>query len=173
MPKVARISGTDHRGRKLALLAAVAFIAPCVAYAQNRYNTGKPDFVNFSTFMAQTAAARSDDFSGKEGVRVRDAAAFEEMKAHLLGLYRGVHVRHSFIDGGNTVDCVPIDEQPALRGASDAEKQEARHLSNPVSPPRLPESGRAGPGKPQDLARISHNRTCAEDGSSGFVAKPV
>jgi hypothetical protein len=23
------------------------------------------------------------------------------------------------------------------------------------------------------LARISHNRTCAEDGSSGFVAKPV
>src|SRR4051812_37103680 len=25
----------------------------------------------------------------------------------------------------------------------------------------------------QRLARISHNRTCAEDGSSGFVAKPV
>jgi hypothetical protein len=46
---------------------------------------------------------------------VEDQAAFEQMRAHLLSLYDGVHVNHSFESEGEAYDCIPIMEQPAVR----------------------------------------------------------
>jgi hypothetical protein len=41
---------------------------------------------------------------------------FEAVRKHILGLYRGVKVAHSFVTAnGHHVDCIPIEQQPTLR----------------------------------------------------------
>jgi hypothetical protein len=150
--KLALAKVAKRYGQSLNLLSAVAVIAVCIgsAEAQNRPADSKSGFVEFSKFVIQTSAAQASDYVGKDKARVRDERAFEEMKAHLLDLYRGVHVRHSFVEAGNNVDCIPIDEQPGLRGASDAEKREARHPDKQVGSPKA-QYGRQVPGTTQNL----------------------
>jgi hypothetical protein len=117
---------------------------------QTRSSDGYNEFVAFNRFIAQSAAAQASDYSGKPGVRVRDAAAFAEMKAHLQTLYRGVQVRHSFVEGGRTVDCVPFNQQPGLQDATAAEKRAAQRGSRPVAPP-IPQKGQVAPGATKSL----------------------
>ena len=150
--KLALAKAAKQYGQSFNLLSAVALSALCIgsAEAQNRPAGSQSGFVEFSKFVAQTSAARPSDYVGKDNARVRDERAFEEMKAHLLDLYRGVHVRHSFVEGGNTVDCIPIDEQPGLRGASDAEKLEARHPDKQVGSPKAQYGGQV-PGTTRTL----------------------
>ncbi|HEX6444005.1 MAG TPA: neprosin family prolyl endopeptidase [Streptosporangiales bacterium] len=50
-------------------------------------------------------------------VRVANRTVFDAMKAHLLDLYADMQVEHSFEDvAGQVIDCVPVEEQPSLRG---------------------------------------------------------
>jgi hypothetical protein len=52
---------------------------------------------------------------------VANEDAFSEMKSHILGLYEDVEAAHSFVDEtGAIFDCIPIEQQPALRGSSEA-----------------------------------------------------
>jgi hypothetical protein len=67
------------------------------------------EFVPFQQFMAQTQAAVSSNFQKK------DSASFEEMRQHILTMYQGVDVKHSFVLDANHFDCVPVEQQPALR----------------------------------------------------------
>ena len=66
-------------------------------------------------------ATAGEDFSvwsARPGTRVRDAAAFAEMKAHIANRYAGVEAAHSFVDSnGQVFDCIPIEQQPAMRGS--------------------------------------------------------
>ena len=60
--------------------------------------------------------------------------AFEEKRQHLLNLYSGVTVQHSFVDdSGQVFDCVPVAQQPAL-------KKSAGPLA---TPPALPGKAKA------------------------------
>jgi Neprosin len=68
-------------------------------------------FVPFKEFLAKTAAAGFSSASGK----VSDVAAFGEMRQHILKMYEGVQVTHSFVVGSQTYDCIPIEQQPAMR----------------------------------------------------------
>jgi hypothetical protein len=71
---------------------------------------------SFRSFMTAVRAAQPAAFVGQPGFAVESAAAFAEMKAHVLELYRGVTVRKSFAGPeGQIVDCVPVDQQPGLR----------------------------------------------------------
>src|SRR5262245_22710906 len=73
-------------------------------------------FPPFGKFVAGIQAAQPSAFVGQPGFAVESAAAFAEMKAHLLELYSGVTARHSFVDpDGQIIDCIPIDQQPGLR----------------------------------------------------------
>jgi hypothetical protein len=47
--------------------------------------------------------------------RVSGPESFDEMRNHLLAMYQGVHVNHSFVRDGSHFDCVPVDQQPAVR----------------------------------------------------------
>ena len=89
--------------------------------------SGPNRFVPFNEFAANTATAvfvpstgRVTDTTSGGGVgagshRVSDAASFEQMRKHILDLYQGVRVNHSFAVGAQTYDCMPIDQQPAVR----------------------------------------------------------
>lgn len=133
------------------LAAAIGgFAASGAAEAQTR-----PRFVDFQHFISEVAAARALDYVGKDQARVRDEGAFNEMKAYVLDLYRGIQVRHSFADSDHAVDCVPFEQQPGLRRASDEEKRSARTLARPAPGPAVRETGPV-PGKTQTLDLTLH-----------------
>jgi len=73
------------------------------------------EFVSFGSFIDQTKTANAGDFMGRADSHVRDAEAFEEMRQHILKMYDGVEVEHSFMMGNNYYDCVPVEQQPAVR----------------------------------------------------------
>src|SRR5271154_4347252 len=72
-------------------------------------------FVPFRAFIENTKAAGWSIYTARTESRVKDAAAFEEMRQHILTMYQGVHASHSFVRDNNHVDCVPIMEQPSVR----------------------------------------------------------
>lgn len=78
--------------------------------------------VPFEDFIREVRAARHETLAAADEARVASVGAFEAMKRHVLNLYEGVEVRSSFEDdSGNVIDCIPIEQQPALRGRKLAE----------------------------------------------------
>jgi hypothetical protein len=73
------------------------------------------EFVPFNSFVEETKAANTSDYTARSTSKVRDAAAFEEMRQHILNLYQGVQVSHSFVVESQTYDCMAIEEQPSVR----------------------------------------------------------
>jgi len=73
------------------------------------------DPIPFESFIQSVIHATATDFLGHSGFKVDDAASFEEMRQHILSMYSGVHVNHSYVLDGQTFDCVPIDQQPSVR----------------------------------------------------------
>ena len=76
---------------------------------------GTADFVPFTTFLQGVRSARYEDSTGRDVVKVRDQAAFEEMRAHILKMYDGVQPVHTFVSDGALFDCIAIASQPAVR----------------------------------------------------------
>ncbi len=72
-------------------------------------------FVPFQSFLAQTKSSDASQYLARRASKVQDAAAFEEMRQHILTLYQGVEVSHSFVLDGDLYDCVPVQQQPAVR----------------------------------------------------------
>ncbi len=70
----------------------------------------------FNQFVRNVRNARAQDYLSRPGSRIADARAFEEMRRYVLSLYRGVHVSHSYAVDSIVLDCVPLNEQPGLRG---------------------------------------------------------
>lgn len=84
-----------------------------------------------------------------------DNDSFDQMREFLLSRYDGVDVRHSFVEpGGEVVDCVPVEQQFALRDSSDVPEPPDPPLeltggdhddpapgeSRPIPPPLSPEN---------------------------------
>lgn len=70
-----------------------------------------------SAFREIVQATRFEQIRLDPRVRVRDKSAFERMQAHIVSLYEGVEVQRTFEDpAGRVFDCVPIEQQPSLRG---------------------------------------------------------
>jgi hypothetical protein len=85
-----------------------------------------PHVEPFSEFLERTKTARPEDYAealqeaaARRQVSFADQTAeFERMKNFLLGRYEGVAPLSSFSDAaGQTVDCVPFEQQPAVRAA--------------------------------------------------------
>jgi Neprosin len=99
-------------GHKIALGTTLAlFMFNGFAGAQS----GPAEFVPFRSFIDQTTTANASNFLGQPSSKVKDAAAFEQMRQHILNMYQGVDVIHSFVRDSSHYDCVPIMQQPAVR----------------------------------------------------------
>ncbi len=72
-------------------------------------------FVPFKDFLASTEAASSSNYLGQGANQVRDAAAFEAMRQHILTMYQAVEVSHSFLLDSSHFDCIPTVQQPTVR----------------------------------------------------------
>jgi hypothetical protein len=70
----------------------------------------------FHEFRESLSAETHDDVRARANVKAESGEAFEEMRSHLLKLYGGVEVAHSFLESGSKiVDCIPIEQQPSIR----------------------------------------------------------
>ena len=75
---------------------------------------------DFRRFLDSVASATHDNYRATAGGGVANTETFEEMRRHVLGLYEGVEALHSFVDdGGQVFDCIPIEQQPSLRGSGE------------------------------------------------------
>jgi hypothetical protein len=68
----------------------------------------------FKDFIKDVHRATYDEVMQRNGAyKVRDSAAFEEMRRHIVSHYTGVNVTHSFLDEHH-FDCITIESQPSL-----------------------------------------------------------
>src|SRR4051794_15507655 len=72
-------------------------------------------FISFPEFIQGGRLATSSQYVGRAPAKVGNAAAFTEMRQHVLRMYDGVHVHHSYVLDSEYFDCVPIMEQPSVR----------------------------------------------------------
>jgi hypothetical protein len=93
-------------GMALALLALTG-----VLHAQAE----PQQLVPFQTFLHNTQSATAADYTSLAASKVKDQGAFEEMRGHIMSLYQGVNVSHSFVLDGDQFDCVAIQQQPSFR----------------------------------------------------------
>ncbi|HZM11891.1 MAG TPA: hypothetical protein VFC15_16910, partial [Candidatus Limnocylindrales bacterium] len=109
LPKEDRMKAKRHLMFFALMFALVAL--------NGRLNAQFPvkEFVPFNSFVEETKAANTSDYTARSTSKVRDAAAFEEMRQHILNLYQGVQVSHSFVVESQTYDCIAIEEQPSVR----------------------------------------------------------
>jgi Neprosin len=84
---------------------------------------------SFNEFRNSLYSASYDNFHLQPNAKIESKEAFDEMRNHLLALYEGVEVPHSFLEsGGHIVDCLPAEQQPSLR------KSGLKMLSPPPAP---------------------------------------
>ena len=77
--------------------------------------------VPLDEYLNQVEKAGHTQAALAPSAKVENEDAFGSMKAHVLGLYKGVEATHSFEDdNGSIFDCIPIQQQPSLRGAAAA-----------------------------------------------------
>ena len=72
-------------------------------------------FVKFSDFVQSLKVADANSILALKTTKTTDSASIEEMRQHLLALYDGVDVTQSYLLGSQTVDCIPIMQQAAVR----------------------------------------------------------
>jgi hypothetical protein len=82
-----------------------------------------PEVEPFDHFLTRIRSARPAQYrealSAAAGLPPHEAdAEFEKMKAWLLSHYQGVHPLRSYLNqAGQTIDCVPFEQQPAVQAA--------------------------------------------------------
>jgi hypothetical protein len=125
-----------------------------------------PPFVTFQQFLDQTAAARPEDYpvlsgsgpapvvpgAGAPPSAADPVAEFNSAKQYVLSLYDGVQAVSTFVEPqGQHVDCVPFEQQSALKAAV-----AAGHTPRTTAPPPAgsaggPAAGAANPATPPPL----------------------
>jgi hypothetical protein len=95
----------------LALLCLTLMTLSAQMNAQN----ATAQFVPFRDFIQSVASANSTAYVGQPGYQVSDATSFEQMRQHILTMYNGVAVSHSFVVDSQHFDCIPMNQQPSVR----------------------------------------------------------
>ncbi len=116
-----------------------------------------PTFLTFDRFLESVDRARPptrrrllESHTGRDFAATSPGRTeFERMRNYIQRLYQGVHPRHSYQDvDGEPVDCIPVEEQPALGRLTRQER------SVPFTPPDY-----AGPNtEDQDVVGLSSRR---------------
>jgi hypothetical protein len=127
------------------LVLALAALSSCTKAPPKPPPTGG-QFVPFAEFLKRVRTATFADYAKREGSRVRDSAAFEEMRRHILTMYDGVKQVSTFVVGDDYFDCITVETQPSLR---------LRGLREPAPAPKGSANAGYGGGKPPGEVRAA------------------
>jgi len=99
-------------------------------------------FPTFSQFIESVTSAQYAEYSRRPAAKVADDSQFAAMRQYIADRYEGVEVAHSFVDdNGQVFDCIPVEQQPSLKGTS----------ASPVEAPSAPSSPTAVDSPSQGL----------------------
>ncbi|HVO83954.1 MAG TPA: neprosin family prolyl endopeptidase [Syntrophobacteria bacterium] len=102
-------------------------------------------FESLKAFLESVSSTTYAAASARAGSKVAHKDALAEMKRHILKLYDGTEAPHSFMEeGGAIYDCIPIEQQPALKGSKE------RVPKAPDAPPAEPAGPHAVGGPHQE-----------------------
>jgi hypothetical protein len=136
--------------RRIQLTTVLIFLACALGLAPLHAQTPPQELVPFNNFVRGVTTANPHVWLSRPESRVKTPEAFEEMRQHILMLYRGVHVPHSFLLDIQVFDCVPITEQPSVRFL----RLKIATPPPPIQPPptqaRSPEPGPPVGGQPDE-----------------------
>lgn len=94
--------------------------------------------IPFRRFIERVRAAGASEYLHRPDSVILDEASFDEMRSYILRYYDEVTPVASFADAGGAVfDCIPVEQQIALRGQT-----------SQVSVPPAPPAGVQVPGTP-------------------------
>lgn len=138
--------------RRIQLTTVLIFLACAIGLAPLHAQTPPQDLVPFTNFLRGVTTANPHVWLSRPESRVKTAEAFEEMRRHVLWLYRGVHVTHSFLLDTQAFDCIPVTEQPSVRHQRRGQK--IATPPPPIEPPPTEalssELGPAPGGQPEE-----------------------
>lgn len=156
---VSQDGGFWRKAKKPLMVAMLSVAAISVASAEDAASPTK--FVPFGEFVQSIQAAQATDIMAAPAAKVVNTVALEQMRQHLLSLYNGVNVSHSFVLGSQTVDCVPMNEQPAVRGTA------LKAIATPPAALTAPTAAETSKSKPLPLeAQIPAGQTADAFGNS-------
>jgi hypothetical protein len=117
--------------------------------------------IPFDVFLAETASARPEQYAealeaGAAFAHITPEAGraeFEKIKDYILGYYKDVQPLGSFLDAnGQTIDCIPFEQQPSVRAARAEGLVVARTAPDPPQLEGMPSLGpRPQPIQPKPL----------------------
>lgn len=115
--------------KRLQLSILLVVFASSTILGTSHAQTPPRKLVPFQEFVSGVAAADAQAWLARPQSRVKTLDAFEEMRRHVLSLYQGAHVTHSFWLDAQVFDCIPVMEQPSVR----------RRGLRAIAPPPTPE----------------------------------
>jgi hypothetical protein len=139
------------------LIATMSLTSLAVASAQD--TAAQTNFVSFRDFVQSVRGADANEITARPTAKVANAGAVEPMRQHLLNLYDGVNVTHSFVLGSQTVDCVPTNQQPSVRALGITNIASAPEA---IRPPADAGNAKAAP----TASQIPENQTADQFGNS-------
>jgi hypothetical protein len=101
--------------RRIHALIVAVFIAVFPWADAARSQSEPATFVSFDEFVKGVSAASFESYSLRKDAGVKGVENFEAMRRHVLSMYEGVTVAHSFFVDGQYFDCIPIEQQPSVR----------------------------------------------------------
>jgi hypothetical protein len=134
-----------YRFAAMVSLVVSCFVLTLDGPAPAREEKPQKSPLKFNAFMDHVKAAAFDEYKKLEGARVESEDAFKEMQKFIANRYKDYPVKHTFLSTqGHAIDCVPINQQPALRNPRLAGH---RVRLTPTPPPELKAKGdKAAPG---------------------------
>jgi len=98
-------------------------------------------FPSLKRFRDSVNSAKYTGLLSRAETKVAHEDAFAEMKGHILNLYEKTDARNSFMDESGAIwDCIPVEQQPALRGSKGSVPKA------PDAPPAMPAGPQAAGG---------------------------
>jgi hypothetical protein len=118
--RLATQAGTKMNHTHSTLISsAVLLVLPIVnanGFGQALTERNAQKFVPFADFVQSVRSADVNEVLAAPNVIAADSISVESMRQYLLTMYQGMNIGHSYVVGSQTVDCVPMLEQPSLRG---------------------------------------------------------
>ncbi|MBV9265766.1 MAG: neprosin family prolyl endopeptidase [Acidobacteriaceae bacterium] len=110
--------------------------------------TAPAKFVPFRDFVQSVKGTDASVFLAGSATtaKVKEPASVEEMRQHLLKMYDGVSVSHSYVLGSQTFDCIPVDQQLSVR---------ALGLKTIAQPPAFSPNGPGGANPSSRASKLS------------------
>lgn len=116
------------------IIVGTLFLSACGPSKNEQISS---DFITYDSFIENVKSATYDSYAAGRTTGLSQKNEFEKMRRHILSMYEGSNVNHSFyLDGDGYIDCIDVTRQVSLRKSDGVWET----VASPPSATRRPES---------------------------------